>query len=167
MTAAKHCDRDPGKTCSGSEVRRQAVLRAEQLVDCDQARKGAAAAHRQQDYPRHPYAGGLRRERIDAGGADLVAERGPAQQDQVDCRRKQRQECDRVEWCLAGLKAGPGGDVCQGRQPQRRWKGPGLQRAPAGGNQYLDKWPGQQRGGDEVEHDRSDDEMAAAPRLQH
>ena len=41
MTAAKHCDRDPGKTCSSSEVRRQAVLRAEQLVDCDQARKGA------------------------------------------------------------------------------------------------------------------------------
>jgi len=54
-------------------------LRAEQLVDRDQAGKGAAAANREQDDPRHPYARGLRRERIEAGGADLVAERGPVQ----------------------------------------------------------------------------------------
>ena len=104
-----------------------------------------------------------RRPRVEADSTDLVAERGAAQQDPVEGRRDERQQGHRVERRAAGI---PGSEIRQGRQPQLRPEGPRFEGTLAGGDQYLDHKPGHQRRGDEVEHDRRDNEMTAAPRLQ-
>src|SRR5262249_60420202 len=54
MPASQQGDRDPGEPRSGGRVRRQPMLRAEQLVDGDQSGKGTAATYGEHDNSRHP-----------------------------------------------------------------------------------------------------------------
>jgi hypothetical protein len=74
-------------------------------------------------------------------GADLVAERGPAQQHPVENSGQHGQQRDRIERRTAGIKAGAGEKVAQRGQLQGRGEGLRFEGALARGDQHFDQKP--------------------------
>src|SRR4051794_14386493 len=166
MVAAHQRDRDADEAVAAREVERHAVLDAHQLVRRHEAGERPGDRHGEDDLPGGRDAAVDRRRLAAAGHPQLVP--GPAlpdvepDQDAADEGERQRG----VERRLAEVDAKRGERRAQGGHPDGRRVAGALRDLRAGDDQDVDQQVGHDRGGDEVQHDRRDDDVAAAPGLE-
>jgi hypothetical protein len=166
MRAAHQRHGDADEAGAGHEIELHAPLRAHDGVQRHQAGQRARDQHGDDDDPSFLDAGVARSLGAETHGADLVAELGAPDQRPDAHRRDEGQQEGYVEGRAAHRKAerlhepGHGGDV------RARPEGPRLGRHGARRLEHVDQHVDHDGCGDEVEHDRRDDDVAAASRLQ-
>ena len=162
MLAAHQRDGDAHEARAGGEVQRQVVRRAHHGVDGAEARERARHEHRHDDRAADFYARVVRGVRIEARRAQLVAPRRTPYDDAVDYQGEDHDDKTDVQRRVAQhrqelAQQGQGGAV--GEHARGRV-------LLAFRDQVFDDHEVHQARGDEVEHDRRDDDVAAPLRLQ-
>ena len=159
-------DGDADEAEAAGEVEGQAVLRAQHHVQRDEAGERARDRHGEHDLARRRDAAIDRGRLVLADHAQRVAPaRLPDEQPDQQAAEQGEDEAE-IERRAAGLDADRGQHLVHLRQPGARRQGRGFRDLLARRDQHVDQQIGHQRRGDEVEHDRRDHDVAAAPGLQ-
>ena len=166
VVAAHERNGDAGEAVAGGEVEHQLVLDAQHLVERHAARKRAGERHRGDHRAPDRNAGIARRLLAVADGAQRIAELGaPDQHPDRRTGQEGKQEGE-VERRAGSLESQAANEVVDRRQPNGLIEQPGLRRPLSRPHHRARKQPDHQPGGQEVEHDRRDDDVAAAICLQ-
>ena len=166
MSAAHQRDRDADEAEACGIFEDEPVLLAEDHVDRQAAGQGAREQRSDDGHARRRNAAVDRRGWIGPDGADLVAE-ARAPDDKPDGeRRRQRQKKRQVERRDRPMNAELGEDLVKLREPGHSRGTGGLRIHLAGDAQDVDQQVAHDGGGDVVEHDRRDDDVAVAVGLQ-
>ena len=135
-------------------------------VQRDEARERAGDRHGEHDLARRRDAAIDRRRLVLADHAQRVAPaRLPDEQPDQQAAEQGEHEAE-IERRAAGLDADRGQHLVHLRQPDARRQGLGFRDLLARRDQHVDQEIGHQRRCQEIEHDRRDHDVAAAPGLQ-
>jgi hypothetical protein len=166
VVAADQADGDAGKTRAGHEVGQQAAVHTGELVHAHQAAQGAGRGHAQHHQLARLDAGVHRGPGREAHGAQRVAAAAPPEHQPRQPRSNGGDEHRQIERRARPLDAQGAQQLVHAGHPRAGVEGAAFGRHVAGLLQRAHQQVGQQRRGDEVEHDGRDDRVAAAPGLQ-
>ena len=166
VVAAHQCHRDADEAVARRELEQKPVVDADDLVDADEAGKAAGDRHRQHDRARRRNTAVDRRRLVVPDGTDLVAPARAPDEEPEEHEADRGDDDAQVERRAADIPTEGREDIVDEGEP-----GACLEFAALGGllprlDEDFDQQVGHQRRGQEVEHDRRDDDVAAAPRLQ-
>ncbi len=166
VIAAHQRDGNADEAEAAGEVEGQAVLIAHDDVERDQAGERAREAHRDDDLAGGRDAAVDRSALVLADDAERVAPAGLPDEQPDQNAADQGDDEGEIERRFGDVDADCAERLLHLRQPGVFSEGGGFRSLLPGPDQDVDQQVGHQRRGEEIEHDRGDHDVAAAPRLQ-